>query len=124
MEELNIILDQVHAADNQLLYAKDKLTEAKIAKSIAEKRATEARQALVDYMQANGLKQDECDNFVITLKESVSVDVDIECCPEEFIRTKTTHEVDKAKIRALKVQESNWLRYIRTPYVEIKHKEA
>ena len=107
-DEEKFLLEYLNSCNSALLEYKTKLLDAKNHLAFAEKKAEDAKQAVVDYMQGNGLV--ETDYFKISTTTSKSVDItDIDSVPDEYIRTKK--EVNKAAIKALKLPESNWLKY-------------
>lgn len=99
MSEERLIAEQIAAAKEAVITAKKDSVLAQQALKASESRLDAAMQAATDYMLGNGLL--ECESFKLTTSYRVDV-ADIEAVPDEYIRVKTTKEVDKAKIRATK----------------------
>ena len=97
--EERLILKHIVAAREAESLAKKEAVLATHKLNAARKNLEEAERAAIDYMLGNGLL--ECDCFKLTTSYRVDV-ADIDSVPEEYIRTKITKEVDKAKIRATK----------------------
>lgn len=113
-DEEKLIADVIYNAqrDVEALEKKKRAIQHDLnhAKSFLE----DANQAALDYMQETGLV--ECDAF--KLRTSYRVDVeDIASVPEDYLRVKTTTEINKQKIRADKPQ-ANW--YTLTPNYSVE----
>lgn len=86
-----------------LVEARAAVKQAKEAKKRAsdtladmEQYEADIHQAIIDYMDGNGLL--ECESF--TIRKSYAVDIeDLDAVPEDYLRFKTTTEADKIKIR-------------------------
>lgn len=104
MLEERRIADQIAAAKEEVALAKKASILAQQALRASETRLMNTMQAATDYMLGNGLL--ECESFKLTTSYRVDVP-DINAVPDEFIRTKTTKEVDKVKVRGVR-PAGNW----------------
>lgn len=115
-DEEKMIASEIAEARHQLeIYEK----AARAAKwKVDQQRAQLATltQAALDYMTGNGLT--ECEAFRI--RKSYRVDVEnIEAVPPEYLRVKTTTEINKEKIRAER-PAANWYTMSEHLTVEVK----
>lgn len=95
-EEERFIAEQLESARWRVEVAEKEERAAKFKVVQAKAELDVVKQAALDYMKGNGLK--ECEAFY--LKPTYRVDVEnIEAVPEEYIRKKVTQEVNKDKIR-------------------------
>lgn len=118
-EEEKYLVDQLadanaalHMANNEAKIAKVAYDKAKAYADSRKEIAKEHEQALIDYMQGNGITQMEDEFSTYSFRKSRSVNiVDEEAVPSKYIRTKK--EVNKALIRAesLDPRDNNWLTY-------------
>lgn len=122
-EEENMLIDKLMSARQAVMDAKaaHAITSNQLAhmKSLEE----ECEQALIDYMQGNGLTYFEDEFSSYSLRKSRSVDiVDEDAVPSKYLRTKT--EINKALIRAesLDPKDYNWLQYKDSVNLHIKAK--
>ncbi len=107
-DEEKFLLEQYESARFDLEQKTKEAQWATTQKRGAEQRLDDVKQALIDYAEGNGIV--ETDNFSISETRAVDI-TDLDSVPEEYIRTKITKEVNKAAIQALKLPESNWLKY-------------
>lgn len=126
-DEESMLIDKVLGARRGVADAKAQVAMARLKQSELETYLDTCEQALIDYMQAYGLKQIEAGNCSVTLGESFRVDIaDPKAVPDGYLRTKTVVEPDKALIAAMhkagKLPESNWFAYIPSSKLTIKTK--
>lgn len=118
-EEENLIRDQLSTARMAVEAAERAKRQASDNLAVMKENLAQVQQAALDYMKGNGLV--ECDAF--RLRKSYRVNVEnIDAVPDEYKRTKTTIEPDKAKIRANK-PEGNWYIMEESETVEIKEEK-
>lgn len=106
--EEQLLLEALLSANIEAQEAHNTLVDAKTKDALAKARQADARQAVVGYMMGNGVVETE--HFKVTTVKTKSVDVEnLDSVPESYIRIKK--ELNKAKIEADKLPESNWLKY-------------
>lgn len=82
-----------------------------LKKNGAEKYMNDAKQAIIDYANGNGILESE--NF--TISKTTSIDVpDIDAVPEAFVRVKTVREPNKILIRG------NWYQVVESDKLTLK----
>ena len=108
MDEEKLLIENYQSARFALEQASKDASYYAAKKKAAETELEIAKQAIIDYAEGNGILETE--NFSISETRAVDV-TDIDSVPEEFVRIKTVKEVNKAAIQALKLPESNWLKY-------------
>lgn len=107
-EEEQFILNEYLTARQAFETHKREMNLMQVKKNQLETRLEETKQAFVDYMVGNGLKETVVNNHVVRLGESYSVDApDVDAIPEEFVRIKTIREPNKILIRE-KRPAGNW----------------
>lgn len=110
-DEENFLIEQYESARQRVFETEETFKEAKFQKDKAARELEEMRQALIDFMEGNGLVSTE--RLWLSKTVSLSVDIiDVDSVPDEYIRIK--REPNKAAIKALKLPESNWLKYKET----------
>lgn len=108
-DEEQFLIDNLCAARREAMLHKEQMSMMRLKANQLDAVIEEYEQALVDYMKGNGIKQTTRDNLVVTLGTSESVDCpDISAVPTKYIRTKETHEINKALIRAERPANANW----------------
>jgi len=108
-DEEKFLIEQYESARFNLEQKTKAAQWAATEKRGAEQTLEDCKQALLDYCEGNGIIETE--NYSISETRAVEITCGIEDIPEEFIRTKVTKEINKAAIQALKLPESNWLKY-------------
>jgi len=116
INEEKFLIDHYESARYALEMASNEVAYAAAKKRAAEKSFEDVRQALVDYMQGNGLVKTDRLNIAVSTSKSVEV-TDIDSVPEEYLRI--TKEVNKAAIKALNLPENNWLKYKTTEKITL-----
>jgi hypothetical protein len=117
-DEEKFLINQLTSAREQLLELENLESELKHRKAIAKNHIMVVENAIIDYMQGNGLV--ETTRFRITQHFAVDVE-DESAVPDLYIRIKTTREVNKALIKAEK-PSANW--YKLKPSITLTFKEA
>ena len=104
IDEEGLLLDQLKGARWKVEQIKKEITLLAIDKSEAEYSLEVIEQAIVDYMQGNGLvKFANC-----TLGQSEVVDIaDEKAVPKEYLREKISYEPNKIKIKDER-PDANW----------------
>lgn len=103
-EEELFLKDKLNSARHAVELKKQEIRELTLQKNQLEKTLEDTEQAVIDYMQGNGLLA--TDNFI--LGRSYSVDIaDAESVPDEYCRIKTVREPNKILIKEVKPQ-GNW----------------
>lgn len=103
-EEELFLKDKLNSARHAVELKKQEIRELTLQKNQLEKTLEDTEQAIIDYMQGNGLLA--TDNFI--LGRSYSVDIaDAEAVPDEYCRIKTVREPNKILIKEVKPQ-GNW----------------
>lgn len=115
-DEEGILIDQLKSARWKLEQIKRQQTKLALDKDLAEHELEVIKQAIIDYMEGNGLVQfANC-----TLGYSESIDCpDLEAIPDDYIRVKTVKEPNKALIKAAKPQ-GNWYVVKSTPKLTLR----
>jgi hypothetical protein len=113
-EEEKVLRDKLRSARHAIEAAAQNKRAAQMACNRAEKELADIEQACLDYMNGNGLVETE--NFVVSVSHRVDVE-SVDGVPDAYIRTKTTKEPDKIKIKADR-PNGNW--YVITEHQNIK----
>jgi hypothetical protein len=114
MDEEAMIIEQIQAARHRLKINQQDQQELKFERIKYENELREVEQALLDYLNGNGLVKTER----VTLSESEAVEVeDISAVPGEYIRTKL--EVNKSLIQKER-PIGNWYTIKKSPKITIK----
>ena len=118
-QEEALIIEHIQAARHRLKINQQDQQELKFERIKYENELAEYEQALLDYLQGNGLVKTER----VTLSESEAVEVeDIAAVPAEYIRTKL--EVNKLAItkayKAGLLQNANWFVMKKNPKIIIR----
>lgn len=101
-DEEQFLIDKMSSARMAFEAIASEIRALQLKKNVTEHQFDECRQAIIDYMQGNGLVETER----LKLGKSESVDiVDENAVPDEFMRIKK--EPNKAAIRAMK-PVGNW----------------
>lgn len=104
-DEEKFLTQQLFSARERLMELKAAAIELKTRTALEEKRLSDIENAIIVSMQASGVVETE--QFKLTPSYSVIVN-DIDAIPDEYIRTKTTKEVNKAAIKALRPRGNWW----------------
>jgi len=108
-DEEGFLTQQLLDARHALELFKQESSARKFKQNELEKRLADTEQALLDYVNANGLKQFEVGTHKITIGISEVVDCpDIDAIPSQFIREKIVKEPNKILIKELRPAGANW----------------
>lgn len=112
-DEESMLIEQYESARQRVFETEEAFKEAKFQKDKAARELEEMRQALIDFMEGNGLVKTDRLSLAKVTTRSVDVE-DIDSVPDEFVRIKK--ELNKAKIKAdgVSPEGNNWLKYKET----------
>lgn len=122
MSEEKLIMEQIWKARADVLELNGKFLDAKTALNIAIKRCDDAEQAMIDFMEGNGIVKTE--EASLSYTKSCNV-IDVDAVPEQFIRVRTVKEPNKILINEYYKELTelpNWLAYETKPKLTIKRK--
>ena len=127
IDEEGLLLSELMEIRNRIRVHKEIDNMRKLDKNLLERRLEEAEQAIVDYMEGNGLKQFESGHNTVTLGYTNSVDIkDVDAVPDEYCRVKTIKEPNKALLTELfkagSLPENNWMAMKTNPKITVNLK--